>query len=348
MRLFRLFALLPVGVIISAQQEPPLFRAEDVRPHGAQSPHPLVPGMLSWIFGRNLGRTPGCAAENTMNLATYKTELCGTRVLVGGIEAKLIFASERQINLVLPEHPWENEMVGVQVIRDEVPSAVVSVRFGFNRPMLSLSAPAYAGMPVWVRVEKPWGKGWLRYPFHTEPWDLGASSFEVRFAGAEQPRSPMPFAAGFVGGGIIGLPAEVPEEYLHRVPLHLAYDLSRPGSYEVRFTEYTLRPGTMEKQVYQQSGWTTLQVKPSTAQQRTSWLRSLAQSTPQDTVELLSNYLPSLLAARDEAALRVLARYLDYRDPLVRQYANYALNYFDAGLLERVVPGRKPLRQFVR
>jgi len=159
-----------------------------VRPHGEAEPHPLAPGLLAWIFGENLSSFPGGTARNTMDPGTYKTDLCGTRVLVGGIEARLIFAGQSQINLVLPDHPWEDEMVNFQVIHDGLASPVVPVRFGFNRPVVSLAKPAFAGMPVWVRVENPWGTGSLRYSAHTEPWDFGAGRFDVTFQGGNSPR----------------------------------------------------------------------------------------------------------------------------------------------------------------
>jgi hypothetical protein len=348
MVVIRIFALVAMVACASGQTGVPFFRAEDVRPHGAAEPHPLVPGLPTWIFGAKLSRFPGCAAQNVMDPATYKTELCGTRVLVGGIEARLIFVSPDQINLVLPDHPWENEMVSVQVIHDDLASTSVPVRFGFNRPTLSLAAPALAGMPVWVRVEKPWGKGWLRYPSHTEPWDLGPGIFDVRFQGQELgilsllPYSPPRF------GGMIGLPREVPPKYLNRVPLHLVYSFDRPGTYQIRYTEYRDPRGTAPNAVYQQSEWTAIEVLPSTAEQHRTWFQALAASPPNETVELLSNFLPSLLAARDEPAVRLLAPYLESPDSLVRQYAAYALNYFDSGLLQRLLPGRKPLRGAVR
>jgi hypothetical protein len=284
-----------------------------------------------------------------MDPRTYKKELCGTRVLVGGIEAELIAVMPGQINLVVPQHQWENEMVGFQVIRDGRVSAVVPVYFGFNRPVISLAAAAFAGMPVWVRVDVPWGKGWLRYPFYTEPWDLGGGSFDVRFQGRELPvlaSLPYPPPPGL--GMMVALPREVPAKYLHRVPLHLVYPLDRPGTYHVRYTEYRIEPRSAQKTVYLQSDWTPIEVLPPTAGQRGAWFRTLTASPPDDTIELLSNFLPSLLAERDEPALRVLARYLDSPDRLVREYAAYALNYFDSKLLRRVVPGRQPLRGGVR
>jgi len=165
---------------------------------------------------------------------------------------------------------------------------------------------------------------------------------------ANWPRSPRPNIGGFIGGGTIALPGEVPEKYLHRVPLHVLYNLDRPGTYQVRYTEYRHRPGSAEKVVYQQSEWTGIEILPSTTEQRRTWFQNLAENPPDDAVELLSNYLPSLLAARDEPALRLLARYLDHPDRLVRCFSAYALNYFNTELLQRVLPGREPLRGGVR
>lgn len=325
-------------------QPVPRFRAEDVRPHGSAEPHPLLPGLLTWIFGADLADAHGCTAKNASDPATYKTELCGTRVLVGGIEARLIAVMPGQINLVLPVQPWANEMVDVQVVRQGKASAVVPVHFGDNRPVLSLPESAFAGMPVWLRVEKPWGKGWLRYPFHTEPWGTGPGVLEVRSQGRDLPMlSLLPFVLPDIGR-TVGLPGEGPPKYLHRLPLHLVYPLDRPGTYEFRYTEYRFLPLSREREIHLQSAWTPIEIQPDTPAQRRAWLERLAAAPRLDTVELLSNFLPSLLAQRDEPALRLLAPYLDSRDPLVRSYAAYALNYFDGKLLQRVVPGRKPLR----
>lgn len=329
-------------------QPVPRFRAEDVRPHGSAEPRPLLPGLLTWIFGADLAASPGCTAKNASDPGTYKTELCGTRVLFGGIEARLIAVMPGQINLVLPVHPWENELVDVQVVSQGRASAVVPVHFGDNRPVLSLHSPAFAGMPVWLRVEKPWGKGWLRYPFHTEPWNTGPGLLEVRSQGRDLPMlSLLPFVFPDIGL-TVGLPGEVPQKYLHRLPLHLVYPLDHPGTYEVRYTEYRFIPGGPDREVHLQSAWTPIEIQPATPAQRRAWLQRLAAAPRLDTIELLSNFLPSLLAQRDEPALRLLAPYLNSRDPLVHRYAAYALNYFAPELLQRVVPGRKPMRGGVR
>lgn len=344
----RIMIALLAGACVFGQAAVPRFRAEDVRPHGSAEPRPLTPGQLTWIFGDGLADAPGCSARNVMDPSTYQTELCGTRVLAGGIPAKLIAVMPGQINLVLPEHAWEDEKIDFQVIRRGRASAAVPVYVGVNRPVVSLEGEAFAGMPVWVRVDKPWGTGWLRYPYYTEPWDIGPASFAVRYQGRELPRlAGIPQAPPGVGM-MIGLPHEVPDKYMHRIPLHLVFALDQPGTYEIRYSEYRFRPGSMERVLHQQSDWTSFTVQAATRAQREAWLRRLAAATPSDTVELMANYLPSVLAGRDEAALRLVARFLNSRDTLVRRYAQYGLHYFDAALLRRVLPGVEPLRGYVR
>lgn len=339
--LLRFAALAATAALTSAQTNPPTFRAEDVRPQGAAKPHLLSPGLGVWIFGNNLAASPGCTAANVMDPATYRTELCGTRVLFGGMEAKLIFVSPAQINLVTPDYAWENELVSVQVIRDDAASTPALVRFGWSHPVISLAGPAYAGMPVWVHIDMPYGKGWIRYPFWSQPWDMGAARFEVRFEDAELPRLPLSNSFSF-NGMTVGLPHEVPQEYLNRLPLHLVYRLDRPGNYQVRYTTYRYKPGSVEPIEDQQTPWTDIVILPSPA------ARPSPRTPPRDTVELLCDYLPNLLARRDAATLLQLAPYLDSRDSLIQQYAGYALNYFDPVLVDRLLSGRKPAQRVIR
>ena len=108
-----------------------------------------------------------CVAPRLSDPKTYPAEMCGTRVLVGGIAAPLLYVSRTQINLQIPNHPWAKASVGFQVIRDGRASPVVPVWFGaaVTRPELSLAEPAYAGMPVWIHVELPYREGnSIRYP----------------------------------------------------------------------------------------------------------------------------------------------------------------------------------------
>ncbi|MBI1355192.1 MAG: hypothetical protein GC160_12665 [Acidobacteria bacterium] len=330
---------------------PPSFRAEDVRPQGAAEPHPLRPGMAAWIFGESLGPSPACTVSNTMDPGTYVPELCGVQVLVGGLPARLLYVSRGQINLVLPEHAWEDEWVDVQVVRDGSAGPPVAVRFGNDRTTLAVEGPAYAGLPVWVRIERPWGLGELRYPFHTEPWDMGAVWMEVRRDGRLLEPLPLPTIgpANTPDGMRVSLPQEPPPGLLNRVPLHVLYALDQPGRYEIRFRD--LRPpppGRAAPLPPAQSAWTSLELEPATESQRAAWLAKWTAQPPADEAEIVSSYLPSLLALRDARALRALAPYLDHPNLVVRRYAGYALYYFDPALRRRVLPGREPPPGFVR
>jgi hypothetical protein len=157
----------------------------------------------------------------------------------------------------------------------------------------------------------------------------------------------LPFPPPMIGNRMVGLPHEPAAKYLNRAPLHLDYTFDRPGTYEVRYTEMRFDPRTRKESLYQQSEWTVIEIQPSTPAQRAAWLAKLAAAMPSDPVELMADSLPSLLAVRDEVALRVLGRYLDSPDQVLRTYARYALNYFDPALLQRVLPGRQPLRGMV-
>src|SRR5215471_16947756 len=128
----RLIAFIAVAACAFAQA--PRFEARDVRPQGSAEPRPLLPGIGVWIFGENLG--PHCGVTNMMDPSTYLTELCGIRVLFGNIPARLLYTSPSQINLIAPDHAWENEMVNVQVIHAGGASGTALVRFGVDRPIL--------------------------------------------------------------------------------------------------------------------------------------------------------------------------------------------------------------------
>ena len=59
----------------------------------------------------------------------------------------------------------------------------------------------------------------------------------------------------------------------------------------------------------------------------------MRSAAPADAVELLSDYLPSLLALPDAAVLPVLQGALYHANELVRQYTLYARSLFDDTLL---------------
>lgn len=340
----RVLSFLVLAALAKAQPVPE-FHPRDIRPQGSTEVVALLPGMGVWIFGKNLG--PPCAVENVMDPRTYKTRLCGVEVHFDGIPAKLLFTSPAQINLIVPDHPWEDQIINVRVIRDSEQSAAVPVRFGVNRPVLSLDGPAFTGMPIWIRVELPWRKGYLRYPHSTRPWDLGPGMFEVRFEGRELATlANLPFRPVTGSLWMVGLPVEPRKELLSRAPLHLQFPFDKPGIYQVRYSGPT--GGIPERSVREPSEWTRIEVKQSTPAQRRASFAQLTANQPKEPTELLARYLPSILSTRNEEALRIVAQFLDSSDPVLKQYASYALNYFDPALLARVAPNHHPLRAVVQ
>jgi hypothetical protein len=114
------------------------------------------------------------------------------------------------------------------------------------------------------------------------------------------------------------------------------------------YGRFWVAPGGREGRMREPFMWTRIEVNLSTLAQRRRSFEKLVAGRPKDTTELLAGFLTSILATRDEAALRVVAQYLDSADPVLNRYASYALNNFDPALLARVVPRRRPLRGGVR
>lgn len=69
-----------------------------------------------------------------------------------------------------------------------------------------------------------------------------------------------------------------------------------------------------------QSEWTPIQILPSTP-------RTIG-AHPQNPAEILSDFLPNLLALRNDEALKVFLEYLYHPSDLVRRYAGLALYYW--------------------
>ncbi len=316
----------------------PYFEAENIRLHGSPDFYAHSPGTLVWIFGSAFTSGESCVVKNSMDESTYQTTLCDTQVLVGGIKAKLAAVNHRQINLVLPHHPWSDEFVPIQIIHKHLKSEPVPVFFGSTRPVLSFAEKVYTGMPIWVQITKTWKPNSVRYPLSTKPWDFEIGEFEVKYKG-----KPLSRIVNQHSSPTNGLRFHVPGTYtanlLHRLPLHLVYALDQPGSYLVRYTEYWVRRyyGHTEKNVIQQSDWSPIEVHASSSEQRSQWLKELTANPPTDTAQLLADYLPSLLAARNEAGIRLLAPYLQSKDNLVEQHAKHALYYFSPALRQKIV-----------
>lgn len=147
----------------------------------------------------------------------------------------------------------------------------------------------------------------------------------------------MPKTIGCVGGfgsigpcGPLGLPHEPKNPA--RLPLHLLYRFDKPGVYEVRYQGYDFRY-PVERHVLARSWWLRFEVHEFPGPRRTGWLAAIRRTAPSDPVELLSDFLPSVLALPDAGALAIVEDYLYHSNSLVRQYSLYALYGFDDHLV---------------
>jgi hypothetical protein len=320
-------------LLISAafgQDLPPAFTAAGVMPQAAARQYPLTPGIIISIYGSRLGPSAGCAVERPGAPETYKTELCHTKVMVGETAAHLIYVSDRQINLQVPASAPRDGIVEFRVIYRGTSSPAVPVEFA-TTPTLSLAQPAYVHMPVWIEVRVPYPRQLaIRYPFDTWPGEFGGHQLDVRQNGVILPRIPNTTRQFGIGGGVYGKSLGLPSEPKHtgRVPLHLLYRFDEAGTYEVRYTNYRWEPGG-SREVIDQTKWTNIEILPFSESQRQAWLEQQQQSAPTDPVELLSDFLPSILAYPDKHVLSMLEKYFYHSSDLVRWYVLYSLYYQD-------------------
>jgi hypothetical protein len=97
-----------------------------------------------------------------------------------------------------------------------------------------------------------------------------------------------------------------------RLPLHIWFDIHQPGRYALRWNyEWPQFEGNKPVTKRVSSAWITFTVQAPRAEDREKWLRSLVAHPDQSAVDLLSNYIPSLVAAApDERALHAIAAQL--------------------------------------
>ena len=325
--------------LVSLAGDAPLFTSSSVLPAKAGRLEPLRRMMLVSIYGSHLGPDTACTAPRGME----RPELCGVTVTVGGKSAGLLYVQDRQINLSVPATAPAEGAVDFIVTYNGLSSTPVPVRFAPLDARMKVTGPAYVNMPIWVEVDlpEPYRQPYL-YPVRIYPVDFGGHRLEVRRNGAAlTPIKPAhqypmigsgPFAPGAIGGGgFLGLP-HAPRN-CSRLPLHLAYRFDRPGLYEVRYQGVDL-----DGQPLVRSGWVSFEVHDYSPAQRAAWLAAMRQAAPSDPVELLSDYLPSLVAVPDKAVLAMLDDYFYNSNDLVRQYTMYALYLFDDALAVKEIP----------
>ncbi|MGH9664869.1 MAG: hypothetical protein ACRD9L_10640, partial [Bryobacteraceae bacterium] len=342
MALGRIFACLLLsvpGAAVSAMpvEGVPTFTRDDVRPMWGRHAEALRAKMLVSIYGQNLTPADGCGQEPLVPLnGPYPEERCGVRVLVAGRPAGLLTVRSTQINFQIPADAPASGEAAIEVVVGRTKSAPVTVAFGAPRVRLSLVAPAYVGMPVWIAVERPYPYE-VYYPYSLNPWNFGGGEFEVKRNGVSL--KPIHHASGpeAVNGLLNGTlaPAGSPQS---RLPLHLAYRLDEPGTYAVRFTGYRWREdasGERREQV-DQSGWFEFSVLPFDAARRQHWLREELARIPEATPgELAGDILPSLLASPDESVLAAMLQALSNPNEIVRGFARRSLGGFDRASLRQ-------------
>ena len=310
--------------LVWAADPPPQFIPEGVVGGGAKA-RILVPGAVMSIYGQYLGSRPSDCA------ASADKSICGTQVLISDQPAELLFVSDQQINFKVPLHVQHSDAAELRVVYRGQPSMPLTMKVGPQKITVSMDQPAYAGMPIWLRVELPFQYGTIRYPYFFGLAGFGCNEVEVRRNGESLPFIPGSRGLGSPGtfvGNICG--SFGPSSHVTgRLTLHIMYDLSTPGKYEVRFTMRSEPFGVLSPTGFKaRSEWTTFEVLPSEPNRRAKWLDSLREHPPVDSGEWLTDTLPGLLGIRDESSLEILTSYLYHPDSSVRRYAFNGLSYW--------------------
>lgn len=191
---------------------------------------------------------------------------------------------------------------------------------------ISLPEPAYVGMPIWMQVISPTGYK-IHYPSSTTPNDFYCNEVEVKQDGRLlRPLIGLP-AEGRGGApcGWLGI-ADIAES---KLPIHLQYLLTEPGTYMVRFTRREYRPAKAYREIAEQSDWAPLHLQVAPSGMIEHWLTSQLSDLPGIPGRLLGDALPSLLASRDRRVLQLMIETSYQADSAVAAYAAKSLELFD-------------------
>jgi hypothetical protein len=221
----------------------------------------------------------------------------------------------------------------------------------FGQPFaISLERPAAVGLPVWLKIPAS-NRVETFYPFWLGlPASFGCKQVEVRRNGKMLPEianladqnksSGLMFVEGNPCGSVLHDLISDPARATHpaRLPLHLQYRFDQPGVYEVRFTaqseQDTFPPGAA---VW--TAWTPIEIQPGSPESRARWLTEMSAHAPPDTVEALTDFLPSILGVPDAESLRLLGPYFYHSNELVRRYAVAGLAYWPVIQAEATIKG---------
>jgi hypothetical protein len=200
-----------------------------------------------------------------------------------------------------------------------VPDAATSAEI--KKATISFSAPAYAGMPIWVLIDSP-NPDKVRYPYGTNAWNIGLNELEVRRD--DKPIEPRKHNAGIsVAGGIGGGSIAPPSSPQGRLPLHILYSLT-PGTYEVRYSRFSpdfIANEGVRKSITEQSDWTKLTVSPYPEEKRQAWAKKKLDAVPSDTGLLIGDTIPDLLAVPNSDVLQLLLETVCNRHDVAAAFA---------------------------
>jgi hypothetical protein len=215
-------------------------------------------------------------------------------------------------------------------------------------PAISLERPATVGLPVWLKIPVT-NRVETFYPFWLGlPASFGCKQVEVRRNGqmlpvianlADQEKSSgLIFVEGNPCCSVLHDLIMDPARATHpaRLPLHLRYRFDQPGVYEVRYAA-TSEQSSFPPGPAVWTAWTPIEIQPGSPESRARWLAEISAHPPIDTIEALTDFLPSILGIPDPESLRLLGPYLYHPDELVRRYAGAALAYWPAAQAEASV-----------
>lgn len=292
-------------------QEIPRFDRDHLLPFGAPGPRAFTRGEYASVLGWNLLPSPWCEAPHQQP-EPFPTEVCGVRVLIGRQPAGLMYLGPMgnrnmradQINFQIPLDGPADGMVPVQVCVGETCSKAIDAEFTDQDIILRFKGPAHVHMPVWIDVEVPMNVR-FEYPFSLCPWNFGGYEFEIRRNG--QVLSPAPKPA---------CPAKSQWPFSNfrrepRLPLHLAHQFDKRGSYEVRLSGPILSPDLKTVARVAHSDWIRVEVEDFSDSDRASWLLGVNQHpNPRPDGASAISTIVSLLAWPDDAALEELLKFL--------------------------------------
>lgn len=332
-RNMRVLVALLAALTAMVPQPAPSFKSDNILPYMRRSTKLLSPGMVVELWGGNLAPVPWSGDERRPK-APLPREICGVRVLFGSQPAELLYVSETQINLKIPEGLPAEGFMPIRVCAGTICSDPVTMRFSARTALLTLERPAYVHMPLWINVDAP-APYFVHYPCGGYwPWSFPGYEFEVLRNGrplAPIPQPPPPAKAVGPSGECHGL-----LEGFGRLPLHLLYRFEEPGTYSVRFT------AKKNGLILYQSDWTDIEIEPFSQEKREEWLHSLeARLNDRSVGELVA----SLLARPDQKALAILLKVIPEGGPGCMNYdcvrlafGAAALRGFDEALLQREIP----------